>query len=369
MQRTRMILIGGFLGAGKTTTISQLARLHTNRGRRVGLITNDQASNLVDTKTLRRQGHEVREVSQACFCCAFPSLIDSAVQLAANQPLDVILGEPVGSCTDLAATVVQPLKQLFADRYAICPLLVLVDPHRARELLTGGPGSALPSDVLYIYQKQLEEADVIAINKIDMLATAEVDELTVLLASRFSQAQVVPISARTGAGLDRLVELLELGGELASGRHIAEVDYDVYAAGEAELGWLNGSLALSRSTPFELDALVLDLVDMLCERLPDAGGEVAHLKVLAEADGHEAVANLVRSGQSAELSRPSRRSATRAELIVNARVVIDPDELKAILVGVVSTLAAREGLDVAWGPSRSFRPGRPVPTHRFAQAV
>lgn len=367
MPLTRLVLVGGFLGAGKTTTIGQLARVYTGMGRRVGIITNDQATNLVDTQTLRQQGYEVREVPDSCFCCAFPALIDSAAQLSATRPPDVILGEPVGSCTDLAATVVQPLKRLHADRFLVTPLLVLIDPHRAREILETEHRGGFSSRVAYIYEKQLEEADVIAVNKIDALAQGELDALTRLVAGRFPQATIVPISARTGEGLEDLVKVLD--GQISSGRHLAEVDYDIYADGEAELGWFNGSLTLSGRHPFDLDAVLLDFVRRLDSALRQVRSEVAHLKVIALAEGCEAVANLIRGGGHAELSRPSGLRTDRADLIVNARVVADPADLEQILRREVARAAAEAGLEVAWGFSRSLRPGRPVPTHRFAEAV
>src|SRR5437763_1942516 len=49
----RFVMLGGFLGAGKTTTLSRLAKLYQSQGRRVGVVTNDQAHDLVDTKTFR----------------------------------------------------------------------------------------------------------------------------------------------------------------------------------------------------------------------------------------------------------------------------------------------------------------------------
>ena len=48
-QRVRLIIAGGFLGAGKTTLLLTAARRLAERGYRVGLITNDQGDDLVDT--------------------------------------------------------------------------------------------------------------------------------------------------------------------------------------------------------------------------------------------------------------------------------------------------------------------------------
>ena len=90
---------------------------------------------------------------------------------------DVILGEPVGSCTDLRATVQYPLCRLYGDRYRVGPLSVLVDPLRALRMLGEESGRPFSPKVLYIYGKQLEEADLIVINKCDLLDGERVSQL------------------------------------------------------------------------------------------------------------------------------------------------------------------------------------------------
>src|SRR5581483_4398312 len=105
MKRVRFVMLGGFLGAGKTTAMARLARHYVEQGLEVGLVTNDQALGLVDTQNLRAQGFDVGEVAGACFCCKFNDLVATAGQLSEDERPDVIIAEPVGSCTDLAATV------------------------------------------------------------------------------------------------------------------------------------------------------------------------------------------------------------------------------------------------------------------------
>ena len=56
MSTTQLILVGGFLGAGKTTLLAEAARRLTAQDRRVGLIANDQAADLVDTAILKETG-------------------------------------------------------------------------------------------------------------------------------------------------------------------------------------------------------------------------------------------------------------------------------------------------------------------------
>ena len=56
MATTRLILVGGFLGAGKTTLLAQAAERLARQGKRVGLVANDQAADLVDTELLKETG-------------------------------------------------------------------------------------------------------------------------------------------------------------------------------------------------------------------------------------------------------------------------------------------------------------------------
>src|ERR1700759_3584515 len=103
--RADYIMVGGFLGAGKTTAMVRLAERLTAEGRRVGLITNDQSQGLVDTSIAAAKGFPVQEITGGCFCCRFNSLTDAAARLTRDVRPDVFLAEPVGSCTDLGATV------------------------------------------------------------------------------------------------------------------------------------------------------------------------------------------------------------------------------------------------------------------------
>src|SRR5260221_9997488 len=154
MSRVRFVMIGGFLGAGKTTTLARLARHYQGRGQRVGLVTNDQAQNLVDTNSLRAQGLTVEEVPGACFCCRFDDLVAKIGSLEEKQRPDVILAEPVGSCTDLVATVVQPLKDLYDTRLSVAPYAVLFKPSHGRKILTQASDAGFSPKAGYIFQKQ-----------------------------------------------------------------------------------------------------------------------------------------------------------------------------------------------------------------------
>lgn len=365
MPGVRFVMVGGFLGAGKTTAIARMARHHIGLGRRVGLVTNDQAYDLVDTHSLRKQGFDVGEVPGACFCCKFDELVTAAGELQSRQAPDLIIAEPVGSCTDLAATVIEPLRALHRGEYEVGPLAVLLKPEHGLKILGGRSGVGFSPKAAYIFLKQIEEADVVAVNKIDKLTSDQRAELLQRLAERFPTKRSITISAKTGEGFQELIAALD---QSADGRkEFMEVDYDVYAEGEAELGWLNCQAHVESPlrAPFALDALLVDAVSALRDQLAERLAETAHLKVLAEADGESAVANLVGSECDVELSLPSGAHPASANLIVNARVAADPEMLEAIVRATLPAAARRHGLSCDIVGMQRFRPGRPTPTHRL----
>lgn len=362
-------MVGGFLGAGKTTALLRLAAHVTARGRRVGLITNDQSSGLVDTALAGAHGYPVREITGGCFCCRFDSLTAAAAQLTAAAAPDVFLAEPVGSCTDLRASVQYPLRRLYGDNYRIGPLSVLVDPVRALRMLGLESGRTFSRKVLYVYGKQLEEAEVIVINKSDLLNTARLARLERALGTAFPDAEVCVVSARTGAGLDRwFARVLDADSDT---RAAPAVDYDVYADGEALLGWVNATFRLEAPAPFDGNHFLLAVAHDVRAALTAAELEIAHFKMtLAPDEGRDIGAmHLVASDGEPELSHALQDELPSGELIVNLRAEGDPALLRRAVTDALAAVAGRHGVAAEAVHVEHFRPPRPSPTHRMATAV
>ena len=202
----RIACVGGFLGAGKTTALIGAARELIARGLKVGVITNDQGSNLVDTALARSAGLQTEEITGGCFCCRFPEFVKHASRLVEKHHPDMILAEAVGSCTDLAATVYRPLRRSYAAECSLAPLSVFVEPDRLREML--GPSGQFEGSVRYLFEKQLAEAEIIVLSKTDLLKPAKSTSSPRKFSRWWWSSDYRLMSARTGAGVKEWVDRL-----------------------------------------------------------------------------------------------------------------------------------------------------------------
>ncbi len=370
-EKIKFVLVGGFLGAGKTTLVGELARRYSAQGKRVGIITNDQTENLVDTQNLRSQGFEVGEVSGACFCCSFDDLVATAEGFSAEKIPDIVLAEPVGSCTDLVATVILPLQQLWGERFELAPFGVLLKPSHGKRILaeaSEGRKSGFSPQAEYIFRKQLEEADYLMIGRLDQLKVDEIAELRKRLQVIAEDVPVIPVSPKSGEGVDAVMARID--DPSTTTRRLLDIDYDTYADGEAELGWVNLAAAVTAADEFiDLDGLTQSLVGKIAKAVIETGeGQIAHLKVSALGGDTQSVANIVSNDSEVDVGLAAGREvAGSVQLIVNARVAMDPANLENVCRQAVAVVCSEQCLNVSSVTGNSLRPGRPTPTHRVVR--
>ena len=368
--KARHIMIGGFLGAGKTTAVGKLAQHLSARGLRVGLITNDQGRHLVDTAMLRSQGFATEEIPGGCFCCRFNSLVDASRRLTEATRPEIFIAEPVGSCTDLAATVTYPLRRLYGDAFTVAPVSVLVDPIRALRVFGLEPGGNFSEKVIYIYLKQIEEADLVVINKCDLLDGPRLESLRQAITTRFPGKEILAASVRNGTNLEEWFDRITSTEQVA--RIAMPVDYEVYADGEALLGWLNATVQLAATQGFDANSFLKELAGEIQKRLEARQAQVAHLKMTLSPDvsvtGAIAAVNLIRNDFVPELSFHLDEPVTGGQLIVNLRAESAPDVLgTALREGLEAAAKKFPTLQATLDHLEHFRPGKPAPTHRMRE--
>ncbi|HEV2274423.1 MAG TPA: GTP-binding protein [Acidobacteriaceae bacterium] len=343
-----LVTVGGFLGAGKTTLILAAARELERRGFRSAVIMNDQGSALVDSSFAGLSGMRFGEVAGGCFCCRLSDLIHVMGELRAHRP-DVIFAEPVGSCTDISATVLHPLLDE-GGSLRIAPLTVLVDPARANELW----GEDGDSKMRFLLEKQLQEADILCLTKSDLGVECR----------SLGSASVRRVSARSGQGIAAWLDEV-LSGEIAAGSRLLEIDYEEYARAEASLAWLNLRADFEPERPISPPMLMGPLFDHLDAALTAAGISIVHLKAIVTSDSGFLKAAICGNGQEPSIEgRLDASPAKRLQLLLNLRAMGDPPAVRAS----VECELNRIGHGLAGFQIDCFSPAAPRPERRVTRA-
>ncbi|MFE0458279.1 GTP-binding protein [Kitasatospora sp. NPDC058965] len=362
------IPLTGFLGAGKTTTMTATALALQAQGRKVAVITNDQGVELVDTKLVRSKLDAVAEVTGGCFCCKFEDLVEAIVALVGSDDVDTVIAEAVGSCTDLQATVVRPLRQYYGEQMVVAPLTTVVDPLRFIAFDRAAQRGEPESDLSYLFRQQLTEADVIAVNKLDTVKADRAEEILTRLRTEYPNATVVGYSATGG---DHLPELLTAWGGPSGNQAVElDIDYDRYAAAEAQLAWMNQELDLSAAgESFDATAWASSVLQHLSDWARSTDALIGHAKLTVETGGEEfAKLSVTGAGEAPVLDRAAGATATAARAVVNARVACEPDELDRAVQQAVTAADEAHGVSSSATTPVSFKPGYPRPIHRLAAA-
>ena len=148
---------------------------------------------------------------------------------------------------------------------------------------------------------------------------------------------IFAVSAKTGKGLDAWLD--EVTTRTDAGRHIAEVDYDVYAEGEAVLGWLNATILL-RGEPADWNVFAGKFLSGLSQRFDSMGASIGHVKLMVEAGDSFLIGNL--TGKEETLSiRGQAGTGSEARLTLNARVQMPPETLETIVRETIDATTAR----------------------------
>jgi len=271
-------------------------------------------------------------------------LIETIEELR-TRSLDVIFAEPVGSCTDISATVFGPLREEL-DRYRLAPFTVLADPARATALLNENADS----DMAFLFEKQLQEADLVCMSKADLYP-----ETAGILG-----VEARWLSAKTGEGVQEWLDEILFGG-LEAGSTTLEIDYARYARAEAALAWLNLSFAHKPLTATSAAMVVGPFLDGLDGALTAAGISIVHLKVFDSSTEGWLKAAVCANGEEPKVEGNLDASpAHRHELMVNLRAKGDPDQVRKLVEGQLLRLQGSV-LDVRL---ECFSPAAPRPERR-----
>ncbi|MGN0960204.1 MAG: GTP-binding protein, partial [Coriobacteriales bacterium] len=220
MDKIEFLVVSGFLGAGKTTTMIALAEYMDAHMQKVGIIANDLGAQLVDTNLTRESGCTVEEIASGCICYQMENTVDRIRRMRDGAGAKLVMSDIPGCGVGTVEHVYKQILRDNPDEFWLGPLTVIVDPERLRMIMPEQADINLPPELKYLLETQVEEADLVVLNKIDKLSEAELERYLAFL-EEVCQVPVLAISAREGTGIPQLAEYL-----VAHGSALREVEID-----------------------------------------------------------------------------------------------------------------------------------------------
>ena len=357
----KLYLVGGFLGSGKTTAIYQAAASLLKEQKRIAVITNDQGDELVDTDYIKTAGVPTTEVTNGCFCCNYNQFMQAIDSLLPGDEPEIILAESVGSCADLVATIAKPIAKFRPEIQLV--ISIFADAQLLHSLITCN-ASFLDENVRYIYKKQLEEADLLIVNKVDLVNEAELETVKQEIETAYAGKTVIYQNSLDEASVRNwILEVNRFG--LQQERKSLQIDYDLYAKGEAILGWLDLRIRIE-TKDFSAQSVGLKFIREVYSAIKKTQNPVAHLKFLLD-DGlqHHKISFTTLDPVSTELPCIDKQ-LNKVLILLNARIQADAVEVEKLVSEVIENIARQTNSQIIVEKKAAFQPGYPKPTHRIS---
>ncbi len=339
----KFAVFSGFLGAGKTTTMMALTRYYTSHHGKAAMISNDlgEGVTLADDRLARLSGVNASQITDECICFCHDVLTER-LNAYYDDGCDLVVSDIPGFGVGALEHVYHGLSRGYPGQFELAPFTVLIEPGNAA-LLRGGQGG----DMAYILRAQLMEADLIVLNKCDLLDAAELEADRSWLAGHYPQADVLAISAVTGDGLEELSRALTQGQ--ASMRH-PDIDYE------------DGNLqnAMDRLTEYYLEyaaqvccndfdgtEYLSDMARKVQAELKAGAHEIPHMKLLAWGpEGDYGKVDLLGVDRPVEITRRFERPCTEIAVVLNANAACPAGILDEIIPGAVQAVSGLYQLEL-----------------------
>ncbi|WP_214044171.1 GTP-binding protein [Methanomethylovorans sp.] len=206
----KVIIIGGFLGSGKTTTLISLGKHMVKNGHRVAIIVNEIGEVGVDGETLSGLGLIAKELTSGCICCTLRISMEYTLQILKEEyDPDVLIIEPTGIALPLQIKEHVALMEL--PDLSFAPVVTIVDASRFDVEL---------SQVPRFIMMQIKEAEILCVNKIDLVDREKLVNVTERLMDANPDALIVEFSARQAD--TQFIRFIDLLAEEGTARHAGE---------------------------------------------------------------------------------------------------------------------------------------------------
>lgn len=199
----KVMIIGGFLGSGKTTAIKRISKQISDAGKRTAIIVNEIGEIGLDGETLKSPGIMTQELTSGCICCTLKISMQYTLQTLEEEfRPDVVIIEPTGIA--FPGQIREEIEAMGLSELSFTPVVTLVDPGRF-----GTEAKEIPKFI----ETQVKEAEILGINKVDVAPAEIVMATEKMLIELNPEARILKFSAKLGDNqFEDLISHLALPG-------------------------------------------------------------------------------------------------------------------------------------------------------------
>ncbi len=328
-------VFSGFLGSGKTTTMMALTRYVSAHHGKAAMISNDLGQqSLADNKLAQLSGCNASELTGNCICYITETLVQRLDKLFGEDGCSLVISDIPGFGVGALDHVYHTLHRDYHGRYSLAPFTVLVEPRTVMLLENGG------GDLRYILHTQLLEADLIVLNKCDLLTGPEKEAALIWLRDHYPQADAIGISALTGEGLEELSQALIRG---QASMHLPDIGYGGRDFGAA-MGKMSEFYAQYYAAvccdDFDGNDYLVALAEKIQTEIGALQREIPHLKLLAwEPEGDYGKADLLGTDRPIAVTKKFSGPCTELAVMLNASAVCPGDQLDALMTSAMEQVS------------------------------
>ena len=339
----KFAVFSGFLGAGKTSAMMALTRWHSAHRGKAAMISNDLGGqDLADNRLAQLSGCNASELTGKCICDQRPKLMARLSELF-DGGCELVISDIPGFGVGALDHVYHALSAEYPGQTALAPFTVLTEPETVAFLQSGDD-----ADLRYLMHAQLLEADLIVLNKCDLLTQAQREADAQYLKDRYPASELLCISARTGEGIEALSDALMNGSASmrapdpgCGGRQLRK---SMSRMSEYNIQYR----AVVCCDTFDGSAYLTALAERVQADVRAAGQEIPHLKLLAwTPEGDYGKADLLGTRRAVELTHPFALPCTDVAVILNGSAACPSKTLDAIVTGAAEAVSKEFRLDMA----------------------
>ena len=346
MAKAKYMVTSGFLGAGKTTSMISFAKSINKRHGKAAILANDLgASNIVDADFTATTDILTTQITGNCICYQHENLVDKLNQLVSGGA-SVIMSDIPGCGIGALDHVYLQLEEREPGEFELMPFTCIVDPERLRMIMPEAAQINLPTEMRFLLEAQMQEADLIVLNKKDQMNNDEIEKRVAFIQTSYPDKTVLVMSALTGEGVDEVVDFLLSHKSAAKHREIG-YGSEAFIAAENLLSWYNRRVFLEEKNDKDVDynTVVADIFEEIRKGLKAKNNNVPHLKAFASGQGEDFIkASLIGVDYDIEYSRKLSKPYSAISVIINARAAADSQVMANIVEDALDLVASKYNL-------------------------